>query len=117
VVGLAAIAVSWSVVLINVRHLSGATLRSITIEVAVLVLVALTASAVLAMHGEPEPGNQVAVVVPLAGVGALILGGILGFDVFISGDGREQTEDAAAWVVSGVVAAAVLVWASHDKPS
>jgi len=116
-VGLAAIACSWVVVLMNLRDLPVADLRSLTIEVAVLVLLALAASAVMSARDEPEPGNRVAVVVPLAGVGALIAGGILGFDVTIGGDGREQTEDAAAWVVSGVVALAVLVWASHDKPS
>jgi hypothetical protein len=117
VVGLAAIAVSWSVVLMNLRHLPGATLRSITIEVAVLMLVALTASAVLAMRGEPEPGNQVAVVVPLAGVGALVLGGVLGFDVFIGEPGGGYTEHVAAWVIGGVLALAVLAWASRDKPA
>jgi uncharacterized membrane protein len=45
---------------------------------------------VLAKGGEPEPGNQVAVVMPLAGVGALVLGG---------------------------VALSVLIWASRDTQS
>ena len=78
VIGLGAIAISWAVVLLSLRRLPEVTLRALTIEIIVLVLVALAASAVLAMRGEPEPGNQVAVVVPLAGVGALVIGGMLG---------------------------------------
>ncbi len=112
VVGLAAIAVAWVVVLVNLRHLPDATLRSLTIEVAVMVLIALATSATLALRGEPEPGNQVAVAVPLAGVGVLVLGGMLGFDIFIEG-----TRDGTAWVVVGAFALAVLTWASRDKPA
>ena len=117
-VGVAAIAVSWVVVLLNLRHhLLGTALRALTVEVAVLVLVALAASALLVMRGEPEPGNQVAVAVPLAGVGALILGGMLGFEVFIGGSGSVYTERSTAWVTGGAFALAVLVWASRDKPA
>ena len=116
-VGLVAIAVSWVVVLLSLGGILDPTLRPLTLEVAVLVLLALAASAVLAARGAPEPGNQVAVAVPLAGVGALVLGGMLGFDVFIGDGGREQTADAAAWVCAGVVAVAVLVWASREKPA
>ena len=115
--GLAAIALAWVVVLINLHRGPDADLRSLTAEVAVLVVVALAASSMLAMRGEPEPGNQVAVALPLAGVGALVLGGMLGFEVFMSGHGPGQAERETAWVVCLVVAAAVLVRTSRDDPA
>jgi uncharacterized protein YhhL (DUF1145 family) len=115
--GLATIAVAWVVVLINLRRGPDAMLRSLTIEVAVLVLMALAASSMLAMRGEPEPGNQVAIALPLVGVGALVFGGMLGFEVFMSGHGPGQAERETAWVICLVLAAAVLVWASRDDPA
>jgi uncharacterized membrane protein len=116
-IGLPVIAVAWSVVLMDLRHLPQAALRSLTLEVVVLAVVALAASAMLASHGEPEPGNLVAVVVPLAGVGAMVLGGMLGLQVFIGGPGDGYTERTTAWVIGGVLALALLVWASRDEPS
>ena len=115
--GLVAVAISWTVVLLNLRMLPEATLRALTVEVAVLVLVTLAASAVLAMRGEPEPGNTVAVVVPLVGVGALLIGGMLGFDVFMGGLGSGMTGKAGAWAVMGGIAFALIVWATRDKPA
>jgi len=116
-IGLVALAVAWCVVLINLRHLPDATLRPLTIEVTVLVLVALAASAVLAMHGEPEPGDQVAVALPLTGVAAVLVGSMLGFDIFVSSHGSGEGEKVTAWVLSGVLALLVLVVAGRDRPT
>ena len=117
IIGLGAIAISWAIVLLGLRRQPEVILRALTIEIAVLVLVALAAGAVLAMRGEPEPGNQVAVAVPLAGVGALIIGGMLGYDLFIGGLGSELTGKAGAWAGVGGIAFALILWASRDKPA
>jgi hypothetical protein len=116
-IGLAAVAVSWSVVLLLLSRTPHAPLGALTLEVAVLVVVALGASAVLAKGGEPEPGNLVAVALPLTGVAALLVGGMLGFDIFVSSPGPDQTVRTAAWVVAGGVALAVMGWASRDTPT
>ncbi len=86
--GLLAIAASWSVVLFTLRDVPDTALGLLTLEVSAWVLVALTASAVLAGRGETEPGNRVAVVLPMIGLAAVVAGGLLGFDIFPSGHAR-----------------------------
>ena len=54
---------------------------------------------------------------PLVGFGALVIGGLLGFDVFIGGLGSELTVKAGAWVGVGGIAFALILWAGRDKPA
>ena len=108
VLGLVAVSAAWVVVVLALPPLDKPVLRALTVEVAVLVLVALAASSVLAAREEPEPGNLVAVALPLAGLGALVLGGMLGFDVFPS-QLPIYGVVTAVWASVGVFCVVVLV--------
>ncbi len=106
--GLVAVSAAWVAVVLALPPLDEPVLRALSVEVAVLVLVALAASSVLAARDEPEPGNLVAVALPLAGLGALVLGGVLGFEVFPS---RLPLHGVmtAAWASVGLCCVVVLV--------
>jgi hypothetical protein len=110
--GLTAIAVAWTVMLLDLRPAAAAPMRSLTLELIVLVLLVLATSAVLVRRGEDEPGSLVAVTVPLTGVAALTLGGLVGFDVFIGEAVR--TPKGAAWAICGLVALALMAAAGRD---
>jgi hypothetical protein len=114
-IGLGVTAASWSVVLLNLRRFPAAPVRELTLEVVVLVLLALTASAVLARQGEPEPGSVVAIGLPLAGVTVMLVGGMLGFEAFASSQVHGQDQRVVGWTALGAVALAVLAWAGRDE--
>lgn len=110
--GLTMIAIAWGVVLLHLDGAPAALVRSLTLEVVVLVVLALAVSAVLARHGETEPGNFAAGAVPLVGLALLVSGFIVGVDAYL-GTG-DQAGKLAVWVGVGVLALVLLVRAGRD---
>ena len=106
--GIGAVSTAWLAIVIALPPLTAPTLRALTTEVVVLVLLALAASSVLAAREEPEPGNLVAVSLPVAGLGALVLGGMLGLDVYLSSHVPVHAALTTAWIAGGTCCAAVL---------
>ena len=113
-VGVCAVGCAWVVVLVGLTPTRGLSVSAATVETACLVGLSLAASAVLADRGEPEPGNLVAVLVVLVGVSAILVGGGLGFDPYLSGHGTGSHTLLAAWTALGVGSLGVLLLASRD---
>jgi hypothetical protein len=110
--GLAVITAAWGVVLLHLPGARVALLRSLTIEVVVLVVLALAVSAVLARRGETEPGRLAAATVPLVGLAMLVSGGFLGFDAYLTP--ADHSGKLMVWLGVGVLALVSLALASRD---
>jgi hypothetical protein len=97
--GLAVLAASWTLLLALLEwRVSGLSAIPATFETAVIALLALSAAALLARRGEPEPGNLVGSAVVLTGVGALLVQPLLGVTIFLSVDSTdEQAASGLAW--------------------
>ena len=87
-----------------------------TIEVVVLSLLSLAAAAIGVRRGEPEPGGQVAPLVGLLGIGALVADFMLEAQIFLPWDiGEVDTGVGTAWwAATGAVALAVIVVVARD---
>ena len=90
-----------------------------TIEVVVLSLLALAAAAVGVRRGEHEPGGQVAPVIGVLGIGALVADFMLEAEIFLPWDQGEVGggTGTAWWLVTGAVALAIIVVAARDPGS
>lgn len=117
VVGLSVVASAWLVVLLNLRRVTDISVPALTLEAVVMTIASLAASAVVARRGEPEPGNMVAVVLPLTGIAALLGGGMLDVDVFVQSQGPAQSESGTVWLLVGVLGLIVLAMASRGRPA
>jgi hypothetical protein len=113
-IGISAIGVAWSAVLLDLRHSPGAPIGILSMELAVLVALSVAISAVSASYGEPEPGNSVAVVVPLAGMAAILVGGLTDVSLYPSSHGAGFTWMAASWAAVGIFAITALALKSRD---
>jgi hypothetical protein len=118
--GLAVLAASWTLLLALLEwRVPGLSAIPATFETAVIALLALSAAALLARCGEPEPGNLVGSAVVLTGVGALLVQPLLGVTIFLSLDsaGEQATSSLAWWAAVALAAAVVLLAASRDPAS
>ena len=89
-----------------------------TAEVVVLCLGSLAAAAVLVRRGDPEPGGQVAPVIGLLGIGALMADSLLGVALFLPWEAGEPALGIGlAWATGAVLAVAVIIDASRDPAS
>lgn len=111
VVGLVAVTIGWTVVLVVSV---GASRSALTLEVGVLVVLSLAASSLVATRGDSEPGAMVAPAVVLAGLAAMLVGGLLGRTLFVSDAHPAVPGLATAWAAAGVLAAVLLVGSSRD---
>ncbi|MGA8209049.1 MAG: hypothetical protein WB798_02730, partial [Nocardioidaceae bacterium] len=105
--GLPVLAATWVLVLVLATVVRRTTLPAATlsVELAVLVAVALAAAAACWRRGDPEPGRLVAPLLVLAGASVLVVAGALGVDPSLSGrapGGGSQV--TVAWGVTGAVA-------------
>ena len=112
--GVAVLAVAWTLILGVLWREDSLPQGPVTLEVAVLCLVALAAAAVLAARGEPEPGALVAPAVGLAGIGVIILDFVVEVAIFVPWDGSGGDGLRLAWACLGGVAVLVIVVASRD---
>jgi hypothetical protein len=118
--GLAVLAANWTLLLALLEwRASGLSAIPVTAQTAVIALLALTAAALLARRGEPEPGNLVASAVVLTGVGALLVQPLLGVTIFLSADstGEQAASRIAWWTAVALSATVVLLAASRDPAS
>jgi hypothetical protein len=118
--GLAVLAASWTLLLALLEwRVSGLSAIPATFETAVIALLALSAAALLARRGEPEPGNLVGSAVVLTGVGALLVQPLLGVTIFLSVDSTDEQAagSLASWAAVAFAAAVVLLVASRDPAS
>ena len=89
-----------------------------TAEVVVLCLGSLAAAAVLVRRGDPEPGGQVAPVIGLLGIGALMADSMLRVALFVPWEAGEPALGIGlAWATGAVLAVAVIIGASRDPAS
>jgi hypothetical protein len=90
-----------------------------TIEVVVLSLLSLAAAAVGVRRGEPEPGGQVAPVIGVLGIGALVADFLLEADIFLPWDQGDTDvgTGTALWAAAGVAALGVIAVAARDPGS
>jgi hypothetical protein len=112
--GVAVLAVAWTLILGVLWREDSLPPGPVTLEVAVLCLVALAAAAVLAARGEPEPGALVAPAVGLAGIGVIIVDLVVEAAIFVPWDGSGGDGLRLAWACLGGVAVLVIVVASRD---
>jgi hypothetical protein len=91
-----------------------------TIEVTVLSLLSVAAAAIGVRRGESEPGGQVAPLVGLLGISALIADFMLEAEIFLPWDVGQVDAVAAGtawWAATGVVALAVIAVGARDPGS
>ncbi len=113
--GVTLLAAAWAVVLGVLRWQDSLPpVGQASAELAVLCLVAVAATAVLAARGEGEPGGLVAPVVGLLGIGALIAELFLPTAVFVPSDGSGGAGVRLAWALIGGFAVLVVAVASRD---
>jgi hypothetical protein len=112
--GVAVLAVAWTLILGMLWREDSLPPGPVTVELAVLCLVALAAAAVLAARGEAEPGALVAPVIGLVGIGALIADLVVEAAIFVPWDGSGGDGVRLAWACLGGVAVLVIVVASRD---
>ncbi len=113
--GAALISVAWGLVLVVLRWQNSLPpVWLVSGELAVLCLLALAASAVLAARGESEPGGLVAPAVGLLGIGALIADLFLEAAIFVPWDGSGGNGVRVAWSSLGGLAMFVIAAASRD---
>ena len=112
--GVAVLAVAWTVILTVLWRQDSLPPWPVTVELAVLCLVAMAAAAVLAARGEAEPGGLVAPVVGLLGIGALIADLVVEAAIFVPWDGSGGDGVRVVWACVGGLAALVIVAASRD---
>jgi len=116
--GMAVLAAAWAVILLVLgRQGVPPSAAVITIEVGVLVAIALALAAVLVWRGDPVPGSRVAPVLGLAGVTALIAGPLLRTSIFLPTDGARDVSGWLAWLAAGLLAVVVTLVASRDPAS
>jgi thiol:disulfide interchange protein len=112
--GLILIAAAWMVIVLLLDSRTPARSPSaLTFELVALVCVAIAAAAVFARTGEAEPGNQVASVVVLVGIGAVIAQPALHVTLFTDG----EPDRRVWWSAVAVAAMVVLLVASRDPAS
>jgi hypothetical protein len=115
--GIAVLAVAWALSLALLEwRVEGVPALPLTLETAVIAVLALTAAAVVALRGEPEPGNVVAPAVALLGIGALLLQPSLGLTLFLSDD-PGSVALLGCWAAVGACALVVLFAAGRDPAS
>jgi hypothetical protein len=112
--GVAVLAVAWTLILGMLWREDSLPPGPVTLEVAVLCLVALAAAAVLAARGEPEPGALVAPWVGLIGIGVIILDFVVEAAIFVPWDGSGGDGVRLAWACLGGVAVLVIAVSSRD---
>jgi hypothetical protein len=115
--GIAVLAAAWALSLALVEwRTEGVPVLPLTLETAVIAVIALTAAALMVLRGEPEPGNVVAPAVALLGIGALLLQPSLGLTLFLSAD-PGSVALLGCWAAVGACALVVLVAAGRDPAS
>lgn len=113
--GAAILAFAWVSILAVLTWLeSPLPLLPLTGELVVLCSLAVSAAAVLARSGEPEPGGQVGPAVVLLGLTAVILEPVLRLTIFVSEDGVGGVARQLAWLGTAVLAGIVVLVASRD---
>jgi hypothetical protein len=91
-------------------------LGAASLELLVLALSALAVGALLARHGEPEPGALGAPAVALLGLALIILEGALRSPIFLT-SAEPTAARVTCWVVVGLAAALVVVAAGGNGGS
>jgi hypothetical protein len=112
--GVAVLAVAWTLILGVLWREDSLPPAAVSLELAVLCLVALGVAAVLAARGEPEPGALVAPTVGLVGIGVIIVDLVVQAAIFVPWDGSGGDGLRLAWACLGGVAVLVIVVASRD---
>ncbi|HZJ04627.1 MAG TPA: hypothetical protein VFD59_04050 [Nocardioidaceae bacterium] len=113
--GAGLLAVTWIVILVVLSwQAPGGPRLAITWEVVVLCCLAIAAAAVIARLGEPEPGGQVAPVVLLLGVSALLTEPVLGVTIFVPDEGKGGVARQLWWTGAAVLALVTVLVASRD---
>ena len=118
--GAAMVASAWLVVLGVLRWQDSLPTALLpTIEVVVLSLLALAAAAIGLRRGEPEPGGQVAPLVGVLGIGALIADLLLKAEIFLPWDAGEVEAGTGTvwWLAAGVAALGTIAVAARDPGS
>jgi hypothetical protein len=112
--GIAVLTVAWALSLALLEwRADGVPVLPITLETAVIAVIALTAAALMIHRGEPEPGNVVAPAIALLGIGALLLQSSLGFTLFLSAD-PGSVALLGCWAAVAACALVVLLAAGRD---
>jgi hypothetical protein len=116
--GIAVVTVAWALSLAVLGwRADGVHVVPLTLETAVVALLALTAAAVVALRGDPEPGNLVAPAVVLAGIGALLLQPSLSVTLFTSADELSARRlGCLAAVAAGAVLVLLAAWRDPASP-
>jgi hypothetical protein len=116
--GAAVLAASWAGILLLLRSQQSAIpLGAVTGETAVIGALAVALASVLVWRGEPQPGSQVAPVVGIFGITALIAEPLMGATIFLPVDGSRNEVAVYAWIGAGLLALAVTVLAGRDPAS
>ena len=112
--GVAQLVGAWVLILVVLWRQDSLPPRLVTMELAVLCLVALGAAAVLAARGEAEPGGLVAPAVGVLGLGAFIADFLVEPAIFVPWDGSGGAGVRLAWATIGGLGVLVIALASRD---
>lgn len=115
--GVTVLVAAWTGILLLLRWQESSPPATISGEVLVLAALALAVASVLAFRGEPQPGGQVAPLVGLAGVSALIAEPVLRASIFLPVDDTGQGAPLLPWVGAGCLALVVTLVAARDPAS
>ncbi len=116
--GAALLAGAWAGILLLLRsQQSPISLVAVTAETVVIGALAVALSSILVWRGEPQPGSQVAPLVGICGIAALIAEPLIGATIFLPIDGSHDEVVVIAWVGAGLLALVVTVLAGRDPAS
>jgi hypothetical protein len=116
--GVAVLGASWACILLLLRsQQSSISLLSVTGETVVIGALAVALASVLVWRGEPQPGSQVAPMVGISGITALIAEHLIGATIFLPVDGSRNDVVVFAWIGAGMLALVVTVLAGRDPAS
>jgi hypothetical protein len=115
--GVTVLVAAWAGILLLLRWQESSLPAIISGEVLVLATLAVAVASVLVYRGEPQPGGQVAPLVGVGGLSALIAEPVLRASIFLPVDDAGEGARLLPWVGAGCLALVVILVAARDPAS